>query len=200
MDAHVPMSGCSHMQTRRDTGGAGSGHVTAAPSECAVQRVVVDTNVPIVANGRSDPSEGSASPECRLAAVEFLEATLSSRIVLLDSDNEIKDEYHRYLNPRGEPGIGDRFYLQMLNSLPTRVERIDLPRDGDGQYEDFPDDTELWTFDRSDRKFAALARRTSSPVANATDSDWLNHREQLARNGIVVHFVCGCDRNTWYER
>jgi hypothetical protein len=167
-----------------------------------VQRVVVDTNVPIVANGRSDPSkdERTPSPECRLAAVEFLEATLSSRKVLLDYDNEIQAEYHRYLNPSGEPGIGDRFYLQMLNSLPARVERVDLPRNGDGEYEDFPDDTDLRTFDRSDRKFAALARRTSSPVANATDSDWLNYRDQLARNGIIVHFVCGCDRNTWYER
>ena len=160
----------------------------------------MDTNVPIVANGRPDPSNGGRrpAPTCRLAAIDFLEETLTSRRVLLDLAGEIQAEYRRYLNPRGQPGVGDRFYLQILISAPRHVERIDLPKNERGAYVDFPDDSALNGFDHDDRKFAALARRASAPVANATDSDWLNHRAALARHGIRVRFVCGSDNREWF--
>jgi hypothetical protein len=167
-----------------------------------VTSVVVDTNVPIVANGRPDPSSGGRSPTlaCRLAAIDFLDETLRTRRVLLDLAGEIQAEYRRYLDPRGQPGVGDRFYLQILMSVPTHVERIDLPRSADGAYDDFPDDPELNGFDQGDRKFAALAGRSAAPVANATDSDWLCHHATLTRHGINVQFVCGCDDLNWFER
>ena len=160
----------------------------------------MDTNVPIVANGRADPSKGGRSPSltCRLAAMDFLEETLRTRRVLLDLAGEIQVEYRRYLNPKGQPGVGDRFYLQILMSAPAHIERIDLPRGADGAYHDFADDATLDGFDRSDRKFAALARRASAPVANATDFDWLHHRAGLAVHGINIHFVCGCDSREWF--
>jgi hypothetical protein len=160
----------------------------------------VDTNVPIVANGRPDPSNGgrTPAPTCRLAAIDFLEETLARRRVLLDLAGEIQGEYRRYLDPRGQPGVGDRFYLQILMSAPIRVERIDLPRGADGMYSDFPNHPALNNFDPADRKFAALARRTGAPVANATDSDWLYHCAALVKHGISVVFVCGCDNREWF--
>lgn len=165
-----------------------------------MKRIVVDTNVPIVANGRPDPSNGSSTPSaaCRLAAIEFLEETLATRRVLLDFAGEIQAEYRRHLSPAGQPGVGDRFYLQMLMSAPTRVERLELPRDAAGVYEDFPPDLALTGFDPADQKFAAMARRADVPVANATDSDWLDYRNALAANGITVQFVCGCDIRRWF--
>jgi hypothetical protein len=143
---------------------------------------------------------GEPSTECRLAAVEFLEAILEKGCVVLDLAGEIEAEYRRYLNPRGQPGVGDRFYLAILNSAPGRVERVGIARDERGHYEDFPAVAELASFDPSDRKFAALARREGIPVANATDTDWLNYRSALAAYGIATHFVCGCDRQTWFAR
>jgi hypothetical protein len=165
-----------------------------------VSRVVVDTNVPIIANGRPDPSNGGRVPTvaCRLAAIDFLEETLATRRVLIDIAGEIQAEYHRHLSPRGQPGVGDRFYLQVLMSAPERVERLELPRDATGAYEHFPDDPALRGFDPSDRKFAAMARLTQSPVANATDTDWLYHNRALAANGITVQFVCGCYSPKWF--
>ena len=162
--------------------------------------MVVDTNVPIVANGRPDPSNGgrSPSPGCRLAAIDFLEKTLRTRRILLDRDGEIQAEYRRHLNPRGQPGVGDRFYLEILMSTPRRVERVDLPRTAAGSYCDFPTDVALKDFDPSDRKFAALARRTRTPVANATDSDWLEHQTVLAKHGVGIRFVCGCLPHQWF--
>jgi hypothetical protein len=165
-----------------------------------VSHVVIDTNVPIVANGRPDPSNGGRAPSvaCRLAAIDFLEETLATRRVLLDIAGEIQAEYRRYLSPTGQPGVGDLFYLQMLMSAPARVERLELPRNPAGAYKHFPDDPALQGFDPSDRKFPAMARRAEAPVANATDTDWLHHNAALAQNGITVQFVCGCHSREWF--
>jgi hypothetical protein len=163
-----------------------------------VRRIIVDTNVPIVANGRPDGTGGGPSLACRLAAIDFLEETLRARFILLDMDGEIQAQYRRYLNPHGQPGVGDRFYLEILMSMPNRVERLDLPFT-DGAYDDFPDDQELAGFDLNDRVFAALARRAGAPVANATDSDWLHHLAALNRHGIEIKFVCGCDKDEWFS-
>ena len=62
---------------------------------------------------------------------------------------------------------------------------------------DFPDDPALATFDQSDRKFAALARRVGVPVVNATDPGWLDHRPALEANEISVEFICDCNPVEW---
>ncbi|MGA8169228.1 MAG: hypothetical protein WB816_00085 [Methylocystis sp.] len=164
-----------------------------------MSRYVVDTNVPIVANGRPNPNDsGVPSITCRVAAIEFLVNTLESGKILLDLAGEIQAEYRRYLNPRGQPGVGDRFYLEVLNSAPKRIERVELPKRDDGQYVDLPQALIDVNFDPSDRKFAALANREKSPVINATDSDWLNHRDVLESSGVRVKFLCGRRKSEWF--
>ena len=167
-----------------------------------MKRFVVDTNVPIVANGRRDPSRGTRdpSPPCRLAAIEFLTAVLKSGRIVLDVGGDIQAEYRRHLEPRGQPGVGDRFYLEVLNSAPRRIERVDLPKLPDGAYADFPSDPALDRFDRSDRKFAALARRERIPVSSATDSDWHDFHVPLKANGVDVNFVCGTSTKEWFAK
>ena len=165
-----------------------------------MKRCVVDTNVPIVANGRSGTGNGGAEPsvECRIAAVEFLQALVNNGVVLLDTDGAIQAEYHRHLNPRGQPNVGDQFYLMILNSTPHLVERTDLPKRPDGEYLHLPQQLIDARFDPSDRKFAALAAKESVPAINTTDSDWLLHREQLQALGIRVEFLCGHDPAAWF--
>jgi hypothetical protein len=166
-----------------------------------MSRYVVDTNVPIVANGRSDQEDNRPpSIDCRIAAVSFLQELLKSGKVLVDIAGEIQAEYRTYLNASGQPGVGHRFYQEVLNSAPTRIDRIDLPKRGDGEYSDLPQPLVDANFDRSDRKFAALAKREKAPVVNATDSDWLNHRVALEDNGIKIKFVCGCDKAKWFTK
>ena len=164
-------------------------------------RRTVDTNVPIVANGRSDDSAGNKSPSigCRQAAINFLISLLESGKILLDSGGAMQSEYHRHLSPRGQPGVGDRFYQAVLNSAPRRIERVELPLRPDGEYADVPQSLIDARFDPSDRKFAAMAKRARVRVSNATDSDWIDHRTLLADNGIVVEFVCGCDVKKWFS-
>ena len=165
-----------------------------------MRRWVVDTNVPIVANGRADPRDARLpSLNCRLNAVTFLQQLLNSGRVLIDLAGEIQTEYRSHLNPKGQPGVGDRFYQEVLHSNPTTTERIDLPKLENGEYADLPQPIVDAGFDRSDRKFAALAHKERVPVANATDSDWLIHQKVLEANGIRLKFLCGTQPKGWFE-
>jgi hypothetical protein len=156
-------------------------------------RRVIDSNVPIVANGR----DTNASTRCREAAIDILALLIARGRIVVDEDGEMLAEYRRYCQPRGQPGVGDRFFREVLMNYSGKIERIHLARTENGNYRDFPDDPELANFDASDRKFAAAARKAGAPVLNATDSDWLIHRRALARNGIAVEFVCGANMDDW---
>ncbi|YBV96890.1 hypothetical protein M1D80_08265 [Phyllobacteriaceae bacterium JZ32] len=164
-----------------------------------MSRCVVDTNVPIVANGGAASDARRPSVSCRNEAIRFLMKLLESGTVLLDLEGEMQAEYHRHLNPRGQPGVGDRFYLTVLNSSPKLVERISVPKREDGQFADLPQSLIDENFDPSDRKFVAMARRENVPVFNATDSDWINHAQTLIAEGIEVVHICGCKTEEWFE-
>ena len=161
-------------------------------------RWTIDTNVPVVANGRHDDDKPLA-PECRKAAVLFLMKVLNNKKqrVVLDAEGEVQAEYRKKLNPSGQPGVGDRFYQAVLLDW-TLYQRVRLPKRPDGEYADLPQAVIDAGFDPDDRKFAALAKRERIPVVNAVDDDWLCARDMLAKNDIHVRFVCGCDAAHWF--
>lgn len=166
-----------------------------------MSRCVVDTNVAIVANGRPDPKDRRPpSTKCRIAAVTFLTELVRTGTVLLDIEGAIQAEYRNHLNPSGAPGVGDRFYQEILHSAPRLVERVCLPKRRDGEYEHLPQALIDVGFDPSDRKFAALACKEGVSVYNATDSDWIKDSITLATAGIQVENLCGCDANLWFSR
>lgn len=152
-------------------------------------RCVVDTNVPIVANGR----DGDYSPACKLACIQALRELKDRGVVVVDAARKVLAEYRHLLREDGQPGVGDLFFRHILVNIanPQRVEPIALTTVQDGIYQDFPTDAALAAFDQSDRLFAALARVSGAPVLNAVDSDWYHHKAALARNGIEVRFLCG---------
>lgn len=157
---------------------------------------VIDSNVPIVANGRDT---GSSPPtlECRIAAIEFLLEVVKEGRIVVDFAGEVQREYRRYLNPKGEPGVGDRFYQTILNSHPNRVIRLELTLDVNGEFHGLSDRLKASSFDRSDRKFVALAAISNSPVVNCVDTDWIEHSEILNNDGVSVVNLCGCETDTW---
>ena len=150
---------------------------------------LVDTNVPLAANGASD-----ADPACVLAAVQRLLHLQQSEILVLDDGFLILSEYNHKLNHRGQPGVGDAFYRWALQnrSNPRHCAQVALPLAPDGSFAAFPAAPELAKFDLSDRKFvaAALAHPANPPVINATDKDWHEHHAALARQGVRVEFLC----------
>lgn len=154
--------------------------------------LVVDTNVPVVANGKSS----RASPTCVLACVRALKEARDS-LVVIDDRLRIINEYRANLRLAGQPGPGDDFLKWVFDNqaVPARCERVMLTqRSGDpDDFIEFPNDKRLTHFDRSDRKFAAvaLASQNDPEVLNAVDRDWWDHQEVLAEHGLRIRFVCG---------
>lgn len=153
--------------------------------------VVVDTNVPVVANGHHE----NASLSCIEACIDALmQARLSA--VLVDDTYLIFDEYRRHLLQAGQPGLGDAFFRWLwdnqANPACCRQIKIVPDRLGDRVFEVFPDDPDLAGFDRSDRKFVAvaLASEECPPILNASDKDWWEVRDALARHGVYPRFLC----------
>lgn len=152
---------------------------------------VVDTNVPIVANGNSP----QASPECVLACVEMLE-TVVDNVTCIDDAMLVLDEYIRNVGLAGHPGLGHSFvkWVHDNQAVEGRVERVAItPANTDPpSFEEFPADADLATFDLSDRKFVAVAltSKLRPIVLNAVDSDWWNDRVALNKNGIQITFLC----------
>jgi len=153
--------------------------------------VVIDTNVLIVANGRSR----QADEDCVLACLDALDQARTG-VVLLDDMGRILNEYRGRLSLSGQPGVGDAFFKWLhdhqADSRHCENVRITPKPSDEEDFEEFPDDPDLSRFDRSDRKFVAVARasRRSPRILNAVDRDWWDFREALKVNGVLVQFLC----------
>jgi len=151
---------------------------------------VVDTNVAVAANGKSN-----AGKSCTAACARQLNDILRSGHVVIDeSPSAVLAEYRSNLSSSGQPGVGDQFYLWLLRNQynPARCSRTKLTPTEDGSYQEFPKHHGLAHFDPSDRKFVALAAaHPSSPcILQAFDSKWWGFRHILRECGVAVTFVC----------
>jgi hypothetical protein len=152
--------------------------------------VVIDTNVAIVANGHAT----QAGIPCVETCVATLIRLRERYRILLDDRGLILDEYRRRLSPSGQPGPGDAFFKWLWDNqcnLEHCWQLTVVPTES-GSFEEFPDDPGLEGFDKSDRKFVAvaIASQERPPILNASDTDWWEHREALRRHGIEVRFLC----------
>ena len=157
------------------------------------KKYIFDTNVAIVANGATE----NVCKQCILNSVTVLSEAINKGIILVDLNGDIQNEYRRHLNASGQPGVGDRFYQEVINSSPSVVCRVELDIDLDGEYLDLPEAIRNSKFDPSDRKFAALSAKTDTPVYNCVDSDWVEHIEIIRECDLKVEFVCGADPSRW---
>ena len=148
---------------------------------------VVDTNVAIAANGRGTHADMS----CRLTCVQKLSSLVARETVAIDDGNLILDEYRRRLNASGSPGVGDVFFKHVFDHQyrpGSRVRRIPVTPTGDDRrgFEELPENT----FDRSDRKFLAVAAAAGAVVLNATDRDWGEQQALMDGLGVKVDELC----------
>ena len=157
-------------------------------------KCLVDTNVPINANLATNPDPDSDVPdECILACVEAIDHVVKNGGLVLDSNDEIFTEYRSNLSLSGQPGVGDRF-MKWVNDNRWKfpdVDRVTITKNGDS-YDEFPDHDGLTQFDKSDRKFIAVANAhlDKPPVLQATDSKWWGWKDALKEVGITVRFLC----------
>lgn len=157
-------------------------------------KVAVDTNVPIAANGRNT----HAGSDCQVRCIEFLQHLASGKskvVVALDEGELLLDEYKRYLNYRGQPGVGDIFFKFLHDHMygSNRVELVQVTpsADEDRGFDELP----MNDLDPSDRKLLAIAVVAGADVVNALDTDWCEQAELLAQLGVPVQQLCpehGC--------
>ncbi len=158
--------------------------------------VIVDTNVAVVANDQNSGVRLSCIDACKIFVVQARNA----HVVLIDDTDAIRQEYAQALQQSRPYGLGAMFlqHIYQHRYNPARVRLVELPIGVDGEYIDFPKDPSLATFDSSDRKFAALSRKTGIPVTNATDSDWIDSIADLTAHGITVDFLCDRNKEDWF--
>ena len=154
---------------------------------------VIDTNVPLAANGSSD-----ASDACMLACVDCLVQIVTNGHVILDNLWLILGEYMNKLDPSNQRGMGNKFLKWVLNNQanPDRCTLVAITyrghEDPPADFEEFPDHPDLQNFDPSDRKFVAVAAAHPEhpPILQATDSKWCGWKDALGECGIQVEFLC----------
>lgn len=159
-------------------------------------KVIVDTNVPLVANGKAD----QASEDCVETCIDELMKITEGKVKLvLDDQRRIIGEYRNKLNPGGFPGVGDAFlkWVEINWANPQQCDLISITSiDGsEANFQEFPTDPVLTDFDPDDRKFIALAlaHPEKPPILQAVDNRWWNYRDALHQNGVTVEFICEDD-------
>lgn len=165
--------------------------------------VIIDTNVMVVANGKT------AAPQARCKCIIRCRARLAeifrgTEMILLDDKKRMIQEYKNNLNAKGR-GHGDRFWQELVRRMWRQEEEQEkvisvhiTPLAGNGtDFEEFPnDDASLKDFHKKDRKFVAVAlvyQRDSgqeSPILKAEDSGWEEFRSALAAHGVQVDSIC----------
>ena len=155
--------------------------------------VIVDTNVAVVANGKSE----QASEECVDTCIGRLEQIIRGETKLvLDENWLILGEYSRNLHSRGAD-VGDRFLRWVLNNRHGQCELVSITpiENSESEFEEFPSDPALKDFHSKDRKFVAIALAHSEkpPILEALDSGWLNFRDALCQHDVKVEFICEDD-------
>jgi hypothetical protein len=166
------------------------------PRQC-----VVDTNVAVVANGKSDQADDSLTEACVDA---LLEITRRGGLVLDDGDR-IFEEYRHNLNLSGEPRAGDAF-MKWVHDHRWNAEWCEMrtitPDKDEQTFKEFPKSPALADFDPSDRKFVATANagQKKHPILQAVDFKWWGWKDALAKARIKVVFLDEAAAEAGYKK
>lgn len=154
------------------------------------EEVVLDTNVAVVSNGKTE----QASLDCESNCIAAIRRVRESKILLVDDRGLILDEYMRNLNMSGQPGLGDAFFRFVWDNQANErhCKQIAVTPNDERGFAEFPSDPRLSAFDWDDRKFVAVAIASGSApkILNASDTDWRDHRQALERHGVAIEFLC----------
>ncbi len=168
------------------------------------EKCVVDTSVPKVANLATQPDPESDVPcTCVRKCIKAIEHVKKEYALVIDAGDDIFAEYLRQLSMSGQHSLGNAF-MKWVHDNRFRLpddSRVCITRNGDS-YDEFPLHKGLDNFDRSDRKFVAVANAHSEkpPVLQATDSKWWGWKKPLAEVGIKVLFLCPEYAEAKYEK
>lgn len=164
-------------------------------------RVVIDTNVLLVANRK----HADVSPECIAECVQGLQAVQAGKhVVVLDDGYRILGEYQHKTSLNPPKGVGDVFLKWLLRHAgqPMNVEKVSITESAPNEFVEFPDAALQAIFDAPDRKFAAVANAhpLKPSIWQAADCKWLDWWKALAAAGVKVEFLCPDDACRFYAK
>ena len=119
--------------------------------------------------------------------------------VFIDDGVRIVAEYRANLSAKGQPGPGDAFLKWLLthewgDEKVTRV-AITAAEDDTEDFIELPKPPKGTVYDRSDRKFLAVAAAHAEhpPILQSFDSKWWGWRAALSKIGVTIQFLCEHD-------
>lgn len=143
-----------------------------------------------------------AQKECTSRLLEITK----SGCVVIDNEWRILREYLNKLSPTGQPGPGDAFLKWLLTNQanPERCQQVQItPKPEDAlDFEEFPRHPGLTAFDRSDRKFVAIALACAggAVILEAADSKWWGWADALRECGVQLDFLCPEEISARYQK
>lgn len=154
--------------------------------------VVVDTNVLAVSDGRA---EAQASAMCRAACDARLRELQTNGVVVIDRGFLLLGEYLKNINMRKQSvAVAFLKWLMQGSAKDARVSSVTLTPTNAAKtaFAEHPEHPGLAGFDKSDRKFVAVAyaHQPQATILNAVDTDWLAIRVPLAELGVGLESVC----------
>ena len=165
-----------------------------------MSKVVIDTNVLLIANQQHNDVSVDCIEECILR----LSNVKDNGIVVIDDDYKILNEYKRKTSLSPPKGVGDVFLKWLLRHVGNEhfVEMVSITELEKDRFSEFPDPELEVSFDPPDRKFVAVASaHGENPVIwQAGDCKWLNWWPTLAQYNITVDFVCPNDVCRFYSQ
>ena len=169
------------------------------PADFRPATYVVDTNVILVANGQHP----GVTTACVTACQQWLSWVMAEGRIALDSDFAIVREYQHKTHASDGQGLGDAFLRWVLHHLDdsARCDLVPLVPDEARGYTAFPPDAHLAAFDRSDRKFVAVARTHPErpTILQAADSKWLDWSPYLAEHEVSIRFLCSPELHLFHR-
>ena len=154
--------------------------------------IIIDTNVPLKA-ANTHPKD-DIDRNCSQSCFSFISTLMKSKdkIIVLDSGREIVKEYEKNIDIHSERSVASEFLMWIYrNNLNGKICLQEITKTGENTYAEFPESPKLIGFDRSDRKFVALAKaHPSNPnIYNGSDTDWWDYREAQEEEGIHIVFL-----------
>lgn len=163
-------------------------------------KVVIDTNVLLVANGQHP----DVSEDCVIACVKGLQGIQQAGVTVIDDGFRILGEYKHKTQLNPPRGVGDVFLKWLLRQAgnSARVQQVTITETAPDCFLQFPDTALEPSFDAPDRKFAAVAyAHPDKPVIwQAADCKWLDWWPALRAKGVDVEFLCPADACQFYRK
>lgn len=154
-----------------------------------MKAVIADTNVVLVSVGAFEADGGCPTLQLKTWCVDLVVRLMRGELELvIDASREIVEEYFKKVP---QFPLGQEFIKWLSQNIWTgsTVRRVAIRKNKSG-YAEFPADPKLAEFDRSDRKFIAVAVADGgkSTICEATDGKWWKWAKALKSHGIRVAF------------